>query len=215
MITITSLITIGVCTYMMIYSSKIYPKISEYLSVFERKDLKKEISKIRTDYKAILFGYNRVGFGILMALKKLKMSYLVVDFNPETTKNLKKLGIPSLYGDAYDKEMLDDLNLQDARLVISTIPDYETNVVLIRSVRSVNPDAVIIVRAQEIREAFGLYNRGANYVLTPYFLGGEHIANMIDKFKANPDMYRKEKQKHMDLLEGVFEKEKGEKMEEG
>ncbi len=205
-VTFIGLFTIAGSTYMVNYSDRIYPRLSKYLGIFERKDLILETHKPREEYEAILLGYNRTGFGILTALKNLKMKYLVVDINPETAKKLRRVGIPCLYGDAYDKDLLDELSLEKAKLIISTIPDYDVNSLLTRTVRAVNPDAVIIARANEAEEAFGLYNRGADYVLTPYFLGGEHIAGMIGKFKTNPEMYKKEKQKHLNLLEDIFKK---------
>ncbi|GAI06864.1 unnamed protein product, partial [marine sediment metagenome] len=65
--------------------------VSKHLSIFEKKRIKekRKISK-RTD--TVLFGYNRIGFGILTSLKKIKKNYLVVDFNPTIISDLKKLG---------------------------------------------------------------------------------------------------------------------------
>lgn len=213
-VTLIGLFTIAGSTYMVNYSNKIYPKIFEYLSIFERKNLREKDSEIKKNHEALLFGYNRIGFRVLISIKKLKMNYLVVDINPETIKNLHELGIPSLYGDVYDKELLNEMSLDKVKIVISTVPDYQANALLIRSVKEVNQDAVIIVRAKDAKEAFALYNKGANYVLTPYFLGGEHVANMIDDFKFNPEMYKKEKEKHMKLLEEVFKKNKKSSLEE-
>ena len=45
-------------------------------------------------------------------------------------------------------------------------------------------------------------------ILTPAFLGGEHISKMIDKFKINKKEYEKEKEKHLKRLGEVLKKEK-------
>ena len=47
-ITMVSLITIGISTYMVLYSGSLYKTFSKYLSLFEKKDLreKKKISKM-------------------------------------------------------------------------------------------------------------------------------------------------------------------------
>ncbi len=68
-ITLTMIMTITVSTYMIIYSQKFYEKISWFVSFFEKTHIKKD-RKIRKDYDAILFGYNRIGFSILRSLKK-------------------------------------------------------------------------------------------------------------------------------------------------
>jgi len=204
-ITLTGIITIGLSTYLVIYSRAIYRKLSSVISIFERKNPRYK-REIRKHYDAILFGYNRIGFGILRSLRKIKKKYLVVDFNPDTIATLRKFRIPCLYGDAFDMDLLEDLPLDKLNLVVSTIPDIETNLLLIESVRVLNKKAIIIVRAHQIKDALELYRKGASYVLTPHFLGGEYISKMIREFKINDGQYYGEKKKHIRMLEEMMKK---------
>jgi Trk K+ transport system NAD-binding subunit len=190
-------------SYSVTYSSQLYNKFSGVLSVFESGKIKKE-NKVRKEYNTILFGYNRIGFSILNALKRMKRKYIVVDFNPDTIAHLNKFGIPALYGDVYDKDFLDELNLKNLDLVVSTIPEVETNELLIESIREVNKDATIILRAHTIEDALKLYKIGASYVLTPHFLGGEFVARMIKHEKANDKNYSEERKKHIKMLKDIF-----------
>ena len=206
-LTLTSVITITISTYMIIYSNEFYKKMSNFVSIFERKEVRKK-SKIIKKYDAILFGYNRIGFGILRKLKKIRKKYIVVDFDPEVISTLSKFRVPCIYGDAYDSDFLDELSLEKIKLMASTIPDFEINMLLVDSIRAVNSDAIIIVRANEVKEAFELYKKGASYVLTPYFLGGEYVAKMIEHFEIDKKDYKKEKEKHMKMLAEIAEKEK-------
>ncbi|MEK6817196.1 MAG: cation:proton antiporter [Nanoarchaeota archaeon] len=208
-LTLTLIITIIGSTYMIIYSREFYNYSSKWLSFLWKKNSKENKKLLKRKYNAILFGYNRTGFEILRALTKLKKHYLVVDFNPDTISTLNKFRIPSLYGDAEDFEFLNELKLDKIELAISTIPDYETNFLLIESIRLVNPDAVIIARAENIHEALEFYKKGADYVLTPQFLGGEHIAKMIKSIKTNKKGYEKEKEKHIGRLREILKKSKG------
>lgn len=198
-LTLTGIITIALSTYMIIYSKEFYQKMSSAFFVFEKKDAKRE-KKIKKQYDAILFGYNRIGFGILNSLKRIKKSYLVVDFNPDVISDLSKLGISCLYGDAYDSDFLEELPLDKVQLVVSTLPDFETNFLLIETIRIVNPNAIIIVRSHAIKEALELYKKGANYVLTPHFLGGEYVSKMILSSKTDEKGYEEEKEKHVKML---------------
>jgi len=198
-LTLTLVITITFSTYFIIYSKEFYIKISYFASFFERKNVKEE-KKIKRRYKAILFGYNRIGFNILRSLKKIKKNYLVVDFNPDTINILSRFNIPCLYGDAFDSDLLEELPFDKTEMAISTIPDFETNLLLIENVRVVNPDAIIIVRASQMKDALELYKKGANYVLTPHLLGGEYVAKMIRELKTNEKGYSDEKQKHIKML---------------
>lgn len=156
--------------------------------------------RYKKKYDTILFGYNRIGFSILRELKKIKKNYLVVDFNPDTISDLTKLGIPALYGDVYDVDLLRELPLDKVQIVVSTVPDFETNHLLIETVRLANRDAIIITTAHTIKEALDLYKKGADYVLTPHFLGGEYVARMIGDSKTDKGKYREEKEKHMKML---------------
>ena len=208
-ITLTAIITITISSYLTIYSGPIYNALSGILSIFEKKKIKKE-RKLDKDYNVLLFGYNRTGFGILKALKEINAKSLVVDFNPDTISKLQKFRIPSVYGDAYDSEFLADLPLDKVRLVISTIPEVETNMLLIENVRFVNPKAIIIMRAHTIDQALEMYKKGANYVLIPHFLGGDYIANMIRDHKTNIDYYKGEKDNHIKLLKSILESDKAE-----
>ena len=203
MITLSCLITIALCTYMIIYSNKLYPIFSKFLSVFERKR-PKEQAKINQNVDAVLFGYNRIGFGILASLKKLKENYLVVDFNPDTISNLKKLGIPCVYGDVDDEALLDELPLKNLKIVVSTIPELETNELILKKIKTGNKKTIVTLRAHSIEDAMTLYKQGADYVLTPHFLGGEYLADMIKEIKTDAEGYKKEREKHINMLKQRF-----------
>ncbi|HUW43454.1 MAG TPA: cation:proton antiporter [Bacillota bacterium] len=205
LITLVSIITIGICTYMVLYSNKIYRLISKHLSIFERKNIR-EKRKINKNVDAVLFGYNRIGFGILTSLKKIKKRYLVVDFNPDVISDLKKLRIPSVYGDIDDDCLLRELPLKNLKLAISTIPDFDTNELLIETIKEENPKTIVIVRAHTIEDSMALYKKGADYVLTPHFLGGEYLANMLKEIKTDEEGYKKEREKHIKMLTERFKK---------
>ncbi len=204
-LTLTLVITIFVSTYMITNSKTLYSKLYKFASLFERKKVRRERNLINK-YTTVLFGYNRIGYSILRSLKKAKEKYLVVDFNPDTITDLERFGIPCLYGDVDDPELLRELPLDKLKMAISTVPDFETNLLLIESIKMENPDAIIVVRAHSIREAMKLYEEGANYVLTPHFLGGEYVAKMIRESKTRKLEYREEKKKHIKLLQEIEKK---------
>ncbi len=205
LITITGLITIAGCTYMVIYSEKLYKSLSKYLGLFEKN--RTEEKKLREkNIEAILFGYNRIGFSILGSLKRIKKNYLVVDYNPDVVSDLKKLRIPCLYGDIDDDDLISELPLNKIEIAVSTIPDFATNSFLIENIRLVNKKAIVIVRAHSIDDALSLYDKGASYVLTPHFLGGEYIARMLGIIKTDEKGYEEEKERHIKMLKERFAK---------
>ena len=85
-------------------------------------------------------------------------------------------------------------------MVISTIPDYDTNAVLIKKIRETNKDAIIIVVSHNIDQAIDLYEIGATYVITPHLLGGHHASMMIEEYGFDMKKFLKEKLNHIEDL---------------
>ncbi|MBU1136424.1 MAG: cation:proton antiporter [Nanoarchaeota archaeon] len=197
LVTIVGLITIAGSTYLILYSDKLYSFLSEYLSWFERRGIKKNKLEESEDYDAILFGYNRIGFDILQSFKKLKKKFLVVDYNPETISKLSEEKIDYKYGDADDIEFLDDIKIEKAKIIVSTVPEFDTNVLLIDKIRESNKKSIVIVISHNLDEANELYNKGATYVIMPHFLGGNYVSMMINKYGTNPNKFLEERKKHI------------------
>jgi Kef-type K+ transport system membrane component KefB/Trk K+ transport system NAD-binding subunit len=202
LVTVVGLATIGASTYMIMYSEKLYAFFSRYLSIFEKKENRVDEHKHTRDrkYEIFLFGYNRIGFDVLHSLKKLKKKIAVIDYDPDTVITLAKQGYECRYGDASDIELLNDLDFSKTKMVISTIPEIETNLVLINYIHETNKKCIIVVVSHQVDEALSLYEAGASYVIMPHFLGGKHIAAMIEKNRLSVNSFIKEKILHMEHL---------------
>jgi Kef-type K+ transport system membrane component KefB/Trk K+ transport system NAD-binding subunit len=203
-VTIIGLITIAGSTYLIMYAEKMYPFLSKYLSIFERKKLKEKAIK-NLDYEYILFGENRIGFSIMKSFMRLKKKYIVVDFNPERVKRLNSAGINCIYGDVSNADFLDDLRVGKMKLIVSTIPEKEINLMLLDKIRKINKELIIIVTARQLSDTNDLYRAGADYVILPHFLGGEYTAKIIENAKENKKEYEKEKQNQLKEIKQRFE----------
>src|SRR4030042_1080014 len=202
-VTLIGLITIAGSTYMIIYSDSIYNKISKSLSIFERKDIQeKKIAK--KNYKYILLGHNRIGFSIIKAFSRITNNFLVVDYNPEIVRDLRKMRIRAVYGDVDDSEFLEDIGISKASLIVSTVPDIETNHLILDVLKRNKSSAIKILTARQISDAVELYNSGADYVILPHFLGGEYTAKLIRGAKDDKSVYEKEKIKELKILKERF-----------
>ena len=203
-VTIIGLITIAGSTYMIMYSDKIYSFLSKYLSLFERKNVKKEVME-KIEYECILFGENRIGFSIMKSFIHLKKQYLVVDFNPERVKKLNSKGVKCIYGDVSNADFIEDLKIGKAKIIVSTIPEIENNLMLLDKIKRKNKDAIVILTARQISDSHELYKAGADYVILPHFLGGKYIAGIIEKAKEDKNKYEIEKQKQLRELKERLE----------
>lgn len=199
-VTVVGLITIAGSTYMIIYSNWVYNKISRYLKIFERKSVHEKIQGQDEKYDIILFGYNRIGNDIFDAVKKIGTKYLIVDYNPDTIQMLEQKKLSCKYGDANDLELLNELNFKDAKMVISTVPEIDTNLLLIKKANETNPMIITIVVSHQIDESLKLYDAGATYVVMPHFLGGKHMSFMLNNYGLDINKFIEERLFHIENL---------------
>ena len=78
----------------------------------------------------IIFGLDPYGRNVVRKLMRRGISILGVDFDPEAVRLHHDEGMLTLYGDVEDPELFHELPLDSARLVVSAIPDRDTNLVL-------------------------------------------------------------------------------------
>jgi Kef-type K+ transport system membrane component KefB len=200
LVTLIGLFTIAGSTYLILYSDFLYKKFERYLSFLELKKNRRESSKDK-DIDAVLFGYRRVGVDFVKVFNKLSLNFLVVDFDPESIKNLDQQGIEYRYGDAKDVEFLEELPLKKLRCAVTTIPEFETNLLLVKKIRSINKRAVIVVIAQTKEESLLLYQVGASYVVIPHYIGAKHATQILIENGLDYASYKSLRNKHVNFLE--------------
>ena len=200
LITIVGLVTIAGSTYLILYSDKIYPKVEKILSILELKKNKREKSG-DPDFDSLLFGFQRVGQDFVKSFERLGLKFMVIDFNPDSVKLAEQMEVPSKYGDAKDPEFIEELNLRKLKYVVTTIPEFETNLHLVKKIRSVNKRSIIIAISHNRDEALALYAEGASYVIMPHYLGAEYAVRMINRHGLEKREYQRSREKHLQYLE--------------
>lgn len=200
MVTLVGIITIFISSYLILYSDGIYKHIAPYLGIFERKRIRER--PIRTkNIEAVLIGGSRIGFDFIELFSEEKTKFMVIDYDPDVLSVLKKAKIPHEYGDANDPDLLDELKINRAKIVVSTVPDIETNLVVLACAKRGAEAPVVIVVAHQIAHAMELYEAGADYVILPHFLGGSYAASLVRKFTKDALDFQEIKGKHIKHLE--------------
>lgn len=201
LITLVGLITIAGSTYLILYSEQLYLLVEPFLRLIEIRKVKREREKLEQfNPDVVLFGYDRVGADFVKAMQKLERPYLVVDYNPKAINKLKHQGIPCTFGDAEDIEFLQELNFKELKLVISTVPEFEVNKLLVKHAATTNPETITIVISHKVHEAVELYKSGATYVMMPHFLGAAFAARLISKNGLHKKKFEEEQEKHKEQL---------------
>lgn len=205
LVTMVGIVTITLSVYMMQYNEWLYLKLGRWLNIFERRDLRREIAqKLNKDMEAhdkfILFGCKRLGYNIAKLLSELNKKLIIIDFDPNVVERLNKEGFKCIYGDIGDYELFEDLNLKKAEFVISTVPDRDASIVLIKRVKIQNKKASVVVSAETIEEALLLYKAGADYVILPHILSGEKVADILRIAVRDGKFINDVKKRHIDGL---------------
>jgi len=195
-ITLVALITIATSTYLMQYDNALYARLENFLRLFERSETREHENQTKT-YPLILFGYKKGGHEFVKTFRSMKKPFIVVDYNPDVIELLDKQHIDSLYGDATDVELLSELHIHSAKLIVSTITDQQTNVALLKYIHGHNKDVVIICHADDYNEAAELYRLGAAYVMLPHYIGSERISMFIHRNGFSKKSFDQYREKHL------------------
>ncbi|MGH8230214.1 MAG: monovalent cation:proton antiporter-2 (CPA2) family protein, partial [Steroidobacteraceae bacterium] len=102
------------------------------------------IELARRDH-VIVCGFGRVGGHLARVLESQGFEYLAVDLNPEEVRVARQAGVPVVWGDSTDEELLRNLGLDHATVVIITFADPEVALHVVRAVRRLRNDVPVLV----------------------------------------------------------------------
>lgn len=203
-ITLVAITTIAISTYLMQYDDKLFTYFDRIrLRMFEKEITYKE-HRTRSGYPLVLFGYHHGGHEFIRTFKDIGKRYLVIDYDPSVIDTLERQDVPYVYGDASDTELLEEINITNSKLVVSTLSDFEVTSQLVKNVARINPHAVIICHADNKEEAVELYELGATYVMIPHYIGSERISAFIKKSGLKKSEFATFREKHLTYLENHF-----------
>jgi CPA2 family monovalent cation:H+ antiporter-2 len=120
----------------------------------------------------VIVGAGRVGSHIVDVLGRMNVPRLVVESDAATVEDLQKAGVPVLYGDAGNSEILDHAGLGRARALVVTIPDDPAAGLAVAAARRIAPALPIVARASEAAGVKELAKLGADDVIHPELEGG-------------------------------------------
>lgn len=183
LVTMVGILTIGISSYMIIYSHYLFNIISPYLKIFERdvahREQKGDLLRDNGQADVIVFGIGRFGSTILKELSASGHSVLGVDFDPAAVEGCQTDTYSARYGDATDPEFVVTLPLDEAKWVVSTVPDRDIGAALVSSLHSVGFKGHIALTAHDDVDGEWLKQRGADKVVFPYREAGKEIATEI------------------------------------
>ncbi|MEN9934359.1 MAG: hypothetical protein RLZZ387_938 [Chloroflexota bacterium] len=123
----------------------------------------------------VVIGYGRVGEHIVTVLERLDIPRLVVEVDARRAAEFSARGVPTLYGDAANSEVLTHAGLARARALVVTLPDEAAVEIVVAAARDLAPELPVIARAATTSGVGRLSTLGARDVIHPELEGGLEV----------------------------------------
>ncbi len=147
-----------------------------------QKRVEKKIRKMNDH--VIVCGYGRNGQQAVHKLLAYKQPFIVIEKDEEVVEKYYSELVSFVLGNANEDEVLKKAGIEKASTLISALPNDADNLFVVLSARQLNKNLKIISRATEETTLKKLKLAGANNVIMPDRIGGDHMASLV----VTPDL---------------------------
>lgn len=131
----------------------------------------------------VICGYGRMGAKIFEKLDKNNVEVKFIEINKERNKQLSKDEKNYvIFGDADDRELLEDIGIKNAVVIIAATNDDTTNLSILATARKLNPDIITMARENDLADDFLFRSAKVNHIFTP----SKILVNKITNALMNP-----------------------------
>jgi len=156
--------------------------ITEYIlsrnsmQLLKKKRVKNKIRELSGH--VIVCGYGRNGMQAAERLIAYNQPFVVVERDKEVIERYEE-DVLFVEGDANDDDVLKAAGIEEAKYLICALPDDAANLFVVLSARQLKEDLFIISRASLVTSQKKLVLAGANKVIMPDKIGGDHMASLV------------------------------------
>lgn len=146
------------------------------LQLLKKKKVKNQISSLSNH--VVICGYGRNGMQSAERLKAYKKPFVVIERDKEIIERYED-EVLFVEGDANEDNVLNEAGIQNAQYLIAALPDDAANLFVVLSARQMNQRLFIITRASLVTSQKKLHLAGADKVIMPDKIGGDHMASLV------------------------------------
>lgn len=146
------------------------------LQLLKKKKVKQKINSLSNH--VIVCGFGRNGMQAVERLSAYKRPFVVVEKDKEVIEKYEN-DVLFVEGDAIDDEVLKAAGVEKAQFLIAAMPDDAANLFVVLSARQLNKKLFIISRASLVTSQKKLQLAGADKVIMPDKIGGDHMASLV------------------------------------
>ena len=131
----------------------------------------------------IICGYGRMGKKIFEKLSDNNVDVKLIEMDKKKDVELTKKEMEHLiFGNADDKELLINVGIKDARVVVAVTDDDTTNLSILATARKLNSKIITIVRENDLADDFLFRNANIDHIFTP----SKILVNKVTNALVNP-----------------------------
>ena len=157
--------------------------ITEYiLSRNNFEDIKQRKMQKKIDAMSnhiIICGYGRNGKQAAKKLLAYKKPFVIIERDKEIIDKFQDDNTSFIFGNANEDEILYAAGIERASTLICALPSDADNLFIVLSARQINKQMSIISRASQETSYEKLKLAGANNVILPDRIGGDHMASLV------------------------------------
>ncbi|WP_411893762.1 potassium channel family protein [Winogradskyella sp. A2] len=147
------------------------------LEDIKHRKMQKEIEAMKNHI--IICGFGRNGKQAARKLKTYNKPFVIIEKDKEIIERLQEEDMPYVFGNANEDETLIEAGIERASTLISALPSDADNLFVVLSARQINGKMTIISRASQETSYNKLKLAGANNVILPDKIGGDHMASLV------------------------------------
>ncbi|MAZ25691.1 MAG: potassium channel protein [Cytophagaceae bacterium] len=150
--------------------------------LLKKKTMQRKIDKLKDH--VIVVGYGRNGKQAVQKLRTYHRNFVIIELDEQLAEKFESDEHLFITGDANEDDVLKQAGVERAATLISALPNDADNLFVVLSARQLNKDLKIISRASEETTYDKLKFAGANNVIMPDKIGGDHMASLV----VTPDL---------------------------
>ena len=144
---------------------------------FKLKKVQKKIEQLKGH--TIICGFGRNGKQAMIKLQNYKKDFVIIEKAENIINTIDMNGLLNVNADATTDEALMKAGIERADNLITALPSDADNLFVVLSARQLNANCRIISRASNESSYSKLKIAGADNVIMPDKLGGDHMASLV------------------------------------
>lgn len=151
--------------------------LSKNTGILRQKKVQKKLESMHNHI--IVCGYGRNGKQAAQKLLAYNKPFVIIERDEEVIDRFSDENMLFIMGDAIEDETLMKAGIERASTLICATPNDADNLFIVLSARQMNKNLKIISRASEETSYKKLKLAGADNVIMPDKIGGDHMASLV------------------------------------